>query len=288
MPNLLNTAIAIFALLTSELLTVPKSIHGVAFGAPAPREILLEKRASNLELIRNQMELLLSNQATLARDLTRQKREQDGLALFLRIPLPEGDPKDHDIIRSIREDLAKTGLERGYRVASVTFAGKWKSRPNLVPSQIAFDEPYSIPDDQIADTREVKLEIDFPGPMPGDAKAWLFSRQQDTRRLIYPLSERLWKKTKKHLSARALIFRFRKLRYPEMVAADLSRYEAPLTALAPTEQRIEKRIRTYKSDIVRLWPLVQPHLANFRKFAINDLRMSFFLKHLNNNDEHHH
>lgn len=240
-------------------------------------EVVSDRLAQRLELIRNQMELTIVNHEALESDLSRQKKEIMAFDLFLRIPTAKGDAKsDKDLLKAVRADLERAAVENGFKVRGVKFASKWRTTSKKVPDVVPFDEGFRATEDQIVDQRDLVADLEFDGAAPADTEAWLKHQQDSMNRLMVAKNAAKWKRSGKRLSATLSIFRFRDFQYPGFVAPDLSRYVAPATQSASA-----KRIQKYRREIVELWPKVQPHLNDVRAFAMNDLRMSFFLKRVN-------
>lgn len=235
--------------------------------------------AHRLELIRNQIELTIVNHASLASDLARQDREFIGMNVFLRIPLASQDLKrDSDLLESIRQDWAKASAHKmGFKLKKIAFTGSWKVAPQKIPHEITFDDDYRIPEEQVVDRRELKLEIQFDEALPLDPNQWLQTEQSSIRRLLVPRS---WSRKGKRLIGRVWIYRYREMNYPQLLAPDLSQYLVPSLPKGETQTAAFKRIQKYREDIVRQWPKAEPFTNNLRLFARNDARMNFYMKHV--------
>lgn len=253
-------------------------------------DIAYDRLAHRLELIRNQMELTIENNNSLESDIGRQRKEIMAFDLFLRIPMAKSDLKsDKELLGLIRSDLDKAATDnQGFRVRSVKFGSKWRSAPKKVPGAVPYDEGYRAPENQIVDRRNVIVEVEFDRGVPSKPDEWMYRQQSAMRRLVAPVNVKKWKKVGKRLVAEGEIFRYREFEYPRFLAPDLSRYVAPGSPTTQVQSTAAKRIQKYRRDIVELWPRVQPHLDNVRTFAINDLRMSFFLKHVKVDGGHNH
>lgn len=244
--------------------------------ASVEADLAYEKVAYRLELVRNQLELTVANQASLSNDLQKQQREFEAYGVFTRIPLASKDRKDKEILRSIREDFEKLAASKsGFKVAKVEFEAPWRSAPRRVPTAVNFDEGYRMPEEQLADQRRIELVLDFTEEAPRDPVRWIEEHRAGARRLLVPIST---KAKGKRLTAKAWIYRFRDFDYPKMLAPDLSRYQAPNAPASPAQKAAATRIERYRREIPALWPKAQPFVDNIRQFALNDLRMNFFTK----------
>lgn len=265
-------------------------VFNMASASVQQTDLAYDRTAQRLELIRNQMELTIENKNALESDIGRQRKEIIAFDLFARIPMAKGDVKnDKELLKSLRSDFDKAaGDNQGFRIRSVKFGSKWQSAPKKVPEAVPYDKGYRAPENQIVDRRQVIVEVEFDRGVPSKPEDWMYRQQHSMRRLVSPVNVKKWKKAGKRLIAQGEIFRFRDFEYPRFLAPDLSRYVAPGQPTTQVQTSAAKRIKKYRTDIVELWPRVQPHLDDVRTFATNDLRMSFFLKHVKIDDNHKH
>lgn len=248
--------------------------------AAVSADLAYEKVAQRLELVRNQVELTIANQGSLKHDVKRQERELEMFGVYHRIPLARDDFKsDKPFFEQLRGDFAKAQEARpGFELKSARFLGGWKSAPKKVPPSLPFDHNQRIGEDQVADSRPIELVIAFNDQLPVDPKAWLVEQSAQVRRLI---DATRFDRKGKQLIVRGKIYRYREFDYPQMVAPDLAKYGVPGTPSSPVQKAATQRISRYREDIMRLWPKAQPYLSDVRTFAMNDLRMNFFLKRAN-------
>ena len=245
--------------------------------ASVEADVAYDRIAQHLELVRNQLELTATNQRTIGNDVRKQEREIAAWGVFERIPLARDDFKsDRELTRALRSQLERaSGAGTAYAVRSVRLVAGWKVAPNRVPRAVNFDEGARIPEDQVADRRLVELVLRFPNEAPREPRDWFDEQRASVRRLLEPVSTRV---RNRDLTVRAWIFRYRELDYPKMLAPDLSRYRLPGAPASESQKASARRIARYRAEIPRLWPQAQPHIDGIRAFALNDLRMNFFVK----------
>lgn len=241
-------------------------------------DIAYDRTAQGLELIRNQIELAYDNHESVKNDVQRQQRELESFGVFIRIPKISQDLKsDTQLETSIQENFQR--VRSGYELRKIRFKTKWKSESKKIPSTIAFDENYKIPDGQLVDERILEVEFEFQRNLPKNLQGWFQHEQEKIHRLL--VSKNSWKKSGRRISGSVAIYRFREIEFPKLVAPDLAKFNLPSNPESPTQKAAAMRAERYRRDIVEFWPKVQPYLDDVRAFALNDLRMNFFLKHAN-------
>ncbi|MBI3542652.1 MAG: hypothetical protein HY075_05190, partial [Deltaproteobacteria bacterium] len=247
-------------MLTSILLAVLSLAR-----ASQPGDVAYEKTAHRLELVRNQIELTISNHRSLAQDLIKQGRELEGMHVLERVPLATRDARDDGALAlELRRELERAAaLRTGFRVREVKLRGPWHAARAGVPRALPFDTDYRIPEDQLADSRLFSFVLEFDAAAPREPTRWLRENQDVIHRLLEPVS---WKRQGRRLAGTARIYRFRDVEYPEMLAPDLSRYAQPEEPATAVQRAALGRIRRYREEISRLWPRAQPHVDNIRKF----------------------
>ncbi|MEW6056814.1 MAG: hypothetical protein AB1540_09375 [Bdellovibrionota bacterium] len=241
-------------------------------------DIAFDRLAHQLELIRNELELTVENRNSLSNDIERQRRESIDFDLFLRIPLETHDIKqDSALLKTIQNDLVKTSAAN---FKKVQFKGPWKKARSKIPKTIPFHESYKIPDSLLVDSRELTLEISFAKLPEQKPEQWIKNLQPKVRRLLVFTGQNRWNPKSKSQKIRTTIFRFRDIAYPEFQSPDLARFALPHKPQSPHQNASAARIQRYRQEVSRLWPQVQPYLDEVRLFALNDHRMSFYLKHV--------
>lgn len=247
----------------------------------ASDDLAFDRLAQKLELIRNQIELTIENHQAVESDVRRQNMELKGFEVFTRVPLASQDLKDDQaLLKSIRKDFEQAAaVQSGFRIHAVKFLTKWNAARHKVPKSVPFDIGYQAPENQIVDSRDLQLEVEFEKEIPKDFAGWLGQQQSHVRRLFTPTDTRHWQRKGKRLTARARIYRFRDFEYPKLTAPNLARYKVSHKPTTQSQTASVQRILRYRKQIAELWPQAQAHLDNLRAFALNDLRMSFFSKH---------
>lgn len=245
-----------------------------------PADVAFDKLAHQLELVRNQIELTISNHRALSGDIKRQQREFEGMNVFTRIPEAKHDKKsDRELLASLRNEFERVAEKRtGFKLRTIKFMGPWKSAPKKIPAELPFDVDYRMPEGQIVDSRFVHFELDFSSSAPLNPSDWLLHQQDLIGRMFTPIK---WSRRGKRVLGDACIYRFREFTYPRMTAPDLSRYVSPRQPASEAQRSAHQRIERYRREIMQLWPKCEPYLGDFREFARNDLRMNFFLKRVN-------
>jgi hypothetical protein len=260
--------------------------------ASTEADVRIDRVAQHLELVRNQMELTISNHRSLARDIGRQTSEIEGMGIYLRIPLATHDlKKDPDLLAAIRHDLegAAARSARGFGIARLRFVSPWKGGKASVPAAVPFDEDFRLSQDQIVESRELEAEFRFTGAPPEKPDAWLLEWNNTIRRLLVPLGPPAgWARAGRKLVLRARIFRYRPIEYPRLIAPDLSGDTLPVAPATPAQKAAAERINKYREEIPSLWPRVEPCLNDLRAFALNDARISFYLQHAPADPHSHH
>jgi hypothetical protein len=253
-------------------------------------EASLEKLAFRLELLRNQIDLMIQNNGSMKQDLSRQEHEFRAWDVYQRIPTKKLDAKtDGELLSAMQRDWrnaaadSRSGSE-AYELKSLRLESKWKEAPKTTETAITYDANFRFPEEQLVDSREVEIRVEFHGEVPQkiveNPSAWVYRQQPRLRRLAYPAARARWQYQGNALRGIVTIYRYRDVQYPEILAPDLSHYASPSSA-TNSQSAVSKRIEKYRRDVIRLWPEVQPCLKTFRTFALNDLRMNFFLKHAN-------
>ncbi|MBC7692082.1 MAG: hypothetical protein H7222_09950 [Methylotenera sp.] len=225
-----------------------------------------------LENNTNELELLVKNQKADGSDLNRQKRDEEALQLYQRIPLK-------DQLDSLTLQMDQSAKAQQVKLVNLRIIGRSSTAAQKIPAEVITDQKFKLTEDQLVE--KIFIEAQVQGSAE-QVKAWLDSWQENQMRLVEPRggygSYPLVALGKSEWKVLAQAFKFKDIQFPKLKPRD------PLEVLPVTAK---KNPQDFAKAEPMLWNIVKksqtllpqalPLFEAKREFKLNEARMNFFL-----------
>jgi hypothetical protein len=231
-----------------------------------------------LEVQFNEVDLLIKNKNADQNDVDRQLRDFSGLKVFDRIPFEEN-------LAGLKKDLTDSAKDQGLSVDDVQVTSR-SANPPAPPKVLYTDgKPYHLSDDQLA--QKIYFRATVSGSREGVVK-WISSWQEGQLRLVEPeggygklpiAPAKGSSSAKPRWVVKAHAFRFRDVKYPELLPRDPIRLLPRWAQMSPSRfSKAEPKLWQIVEDTRALIPDARPMYDKKSEFLLNAARMDFFVK----------